>query len=109
MSALPNTDISPVLPNSWDTATQRVGDLLDILIAIRIDVGHSANGVDASPALGPAEMHAVRMLLGDAIASAKEVFEAAHHSASADVLCISPRSTRAIPIRRMAELSQTPF
>ena len=109
MSALPNTDISPVLPNSWDTATQRVGDLLDILIAIRIDVGHSANGVDASPALGPAEMHVVRILLGDAIASAKEILESAYQSATTDVVSISPRATKAIPIRRMAELSQTPF
>jgi len=109
MSALPNAGISPMLSNSWDAATRRVGDLLDILIAIRIDVGHSANGLDASPVLGPAEMHVVRILLGDAIASAKQIIESAHHSATADVVSISLRAAKTIPIRRMAELSQTPF
>jgi hypothetical protein len=86
-----------------------MGDLLDILIAIRIDVGHSANGLDASPALGPAEIQVVRILLADAIASATEILESAYQSATTDVVAISPRATKAIPIRRMAELSQTPF
>jgi hypothetical protein len=75
MSALPNTSISPALSNRWDTTTRRLGDLLDVLIAIRIDVGHSANGLDPSPAPGPEEMQVVRVLLDDAIASAKEMFE----------------------------------
>lgn len=34
-----------------EVATRRVCDLLDTLIAIRIDVGHGANGVAASPVL----------------------------------------------------------
>jgi hypothetical protein len=109
MSALPNTGISPALSNRSDTATRRLGELLDILIAIRIDVGHSANGLDASPALSPEEMRVVRVLFDDAIASAKEMFESAHHSATADVVPPFPHVIKAIPNRRMAELSQTPF
>jgi hypothetical protein len=80
MSAMPNIGISPALSSKWDTATRRLGDLLDTLIAIRMDVGHGANGVAASPALTPMQMQEVRALLDSAIASAKEMFDSIHNS-----------------------------
>ena len=108
MSALPSIGISPALSDKWDTPTRRLGDLLDTLIAIRMDVGHSANGIAASPALGPEQMREVRVLLDCAIASAKEMFDSIHHSGAMDVVPPFPRDRRAIPIRCMAEFSQTP-
>jgi hypothetical protein len=47
-----------------------MGELLDTLIAIRMGVGHSANGIAASPTLGPEQMREIRVLLDCAIASA---------------------------------------
>ena len=52
-----------------DTAAYRLGHLLDTLIAIRMDLGQSANGIAASPSLDPAGMQEVRMLLDRAVAS----------------------------------------
>jgi hypothetical protein len=40
-----------------------MGELLDTLIAIRMGVGHSANGIAASPTLGPEQMREIRVLL----------------------------------------------
>jgi hypothetical protein len=81
MSALPGIGISPALSTRRDTATRRMGDLLDALIAIRMDVGHGANGVAASPALSPAQLKEIRALLDSSVASAKEIFEWMHNSA----------------------------
>ena len=71
-------------PSERETATRGMGDLLDTLIAIRIDVGHSANGVAASRVLGPEQMREVRVLLDRAIASTKEMFESTYRSLIAD-------------------------
>jgi hypothetical protein len=71
MSSLPQSSISPTSSFEREATTRRLCDLLDILVAIRIDVGDGANGIAASPALGPAEMREVRVLVDRAIASAK--------------------------------------
>ena len=63
MSALPGIGISPAPSNERNIAARRLGDLLDTLIAIRMDVGHSANGIATSPMLEPKQMHGVRVLL----------------------------------------------
>ena len=73
MSSLPGSNISPTSSYERDATTRRLCDLLDTLVAIRIDVGHGANGIAASPALGPAEMREVRVLVDRAIASAKDL------------------------------------
>src|SRR5450432_4270153 len=99
MSALPSIGISPALSNKWDTATRRLGDLLDTLIAIRMDIGHSANGIAASPALGPEQMSEVRVLLNHAIGSTREMFDSIHASAAAGVMPPFPRNRSAMPIR----------
>jgi hypothetical protein len=99
MSALPSTGISPALSNKWDTATRRLGDLLDTLIAIRMDIGHGANGVAASPALTPAQLQEVRAMLDSAVASAKEMFDSIHNSAPAGVLSSLPRDRSMISTR----------
>jgi hypothetical protein len=70
--------------NQRDTDARRMGDLLDVLIALRIDVGHSANGLAASPTLGPQEMREVRLLLDCAIASAKEILDSIPYSLASD-------------------------
>jgi hypothetical protein len=105
MSALPS--ISPAPSNKWDTGACRLGDLLDTLIAIRMDVGHSANGITASPALGPEQMREVRVLLDCAIALAKEIFDSIHLSPTSDVVAPSPHDRRAAP-KRTAQVGQTP-
>ena len=66
--------------NRRDTDARRMGDLLDILIALRMDVGHSANGSAASPTLGPEQMREVRVLLDCAILSAKEILDSIPYS-----------------------------
>ena len=68
------------LSNKWYTATRRLSDLLDILIAVRMDVGQSANEPDASPVLASEKLRVMRVLLDDAIASAKEIFESVYYS-----------------------------
>ena len=52
-------------------------DLLDTLIAIRIDVGHGANGMAASPALDAKQLQGIRLMLGRAIASTKDLLGSA--------------------------------
>ena len=83
MSTLPSTEIS-VASSNERAGLHAVGDLLDALVAIRIDVGHSANGIAASPALGLEQMREVRALLDYAIASAKEIFNSIHFSLASD-------------------------
>jgi hypothetical protein len=107
MSALPSIGISPAPSNKWDTAAHRLGDLLDTLIALRMDVGHGANGIAASPPLGPEQMREVRVLLDCAIASTKEIFDSIHLSPTSDVEASSSRDRRATP-KRTAEVGQTP-
>jgi hypothetical protein len=79
MSPLPDFCISPAPSNERDIDARHLGDLLDTLIAIRMDVGHNANGIAASPALGPQQMRELRALLDHAIASTKQVFESIHN------------------------------
>jgi hypothetical protein len=96
MSSLSGTVTSAV---TWerDVATRRLCDLLDTLIAIRIDVGHSANGVAASHTLGPAQMREVRVLLDRAIASTKQMFESTYRSLIADEAKPALQSEEASP------------
>jgi|SRR5450631_567226 hypothetical protein len=94
-------------PYKRDADTRRVSDLLDTLIAIRIDVGHSANGVAASPTLGSEQMREVRALLDQAIASAKEIFGSVYRSQSSDQVGPS-RHTRRVTLRCMAGVDRTP-
>ena len=89
-----------------EVATRRVCDLLDTLIAIRIDVGHGANGVAASPILSPEQLHDVRVLLDLAIASTKEIFESVCRSQNADQ--IDPSEHRGVTPRHTAAVDQTP-
>ena len=84
MSAYLRKGISSTRSNQRDTDARRMGDLLDILIAIRMDVGHNANGIAASPTLGPEQMREVRGLLDCAIASAKEIFDSIPYSLASD-------------------------
>ena len=101
------TDVSPPVLDR-DSAAYRLGDLLDTLVAIRIDVGHGANGIAASPTLGPAEMQEVRVLLDRAIASAKEIFESVYRSP--DSAQVGPtRQTRRVTLTRRAGIDRTPF
>jgi hypothetical protein len=110
MSSLPSAGVSPAPSNNTDTAARRLGDLLDTLIAIRMDVGHGANGIAASPAPGPEQLREVRALLDCAIASAKEIFGSLHLSAAADVAAPSPRDRGATPVRtRTPAFGQTLF
>jgi hypothetical protein len=74
----------PTPSNQRDTDARRMGDLLDMLIALRMDVGHSANGIAASPTLGPEQMREVRVLLDCAIASAKEILDSIPYSFVSD-------------------------
>lgn len=48
--------------NQKTTDARRMGALLDLLIALRKDVGHGAKGVAASPTLGLVQMRQVRAL-----------------------------------------------
>jgi hypothetical protein len=105
MSALPSIGISPRQSNEWGTAARHLGDLLDTLIAIRMDVGHSANGIAASPALGPEQMRGVRALLDSAIASTKEMFDSAHFSSDSGVASPSPRPAAQLLIDRMVAIA----
>jgi hypothetical protein len=61
-----------------------MGELLDTLIAIRMGVGQSANGIAASPTLGPEQMREIRVLLDCAIASAKEILDSIPYSLALD-------------------------
>ena len=106
MSSLPGTDNLSALYKS-DAVTRGVCELLDTLIAIRIDVGHSANGSAASPTLTAEQMREVRALLDHAIATTKEVFGSIHRSPASDDVGASRRDRRAKP-RRMAGVGQTP-
>jgi hypothetical protein len=103
MSSLSGTDNLSALYKS-DATTRRVCDLLDTLIAIRIDVGHSANGIAASPTLSAEQMREVRALLDHAIATTKEIFGSIHRSAVSEGA--SRRHQRVKP-RRMAGVGQT--
>lgn len=106
MSSPFTTDVSPLLLER-DSAAYRLGDLLDTLVAIRIDVGHGANGIAASPSLGPAGMQEVRVLLDRAIASAKEIFESVYRSPDSDQIG-PPRQTRRLTLRRRTGVDRTP-
>jgi len=54
-----------------DSTERQLCDLLDTLVAIRIDLGHDANGIAASPILTPEAMREVRALVADALASTR--------------------------------------
>ena len=86
-----------LLPSSENLApspiARSLGDILDVLIAIRMDVGHSANGVAASPTLLPEQMSEVRLLLARAIASTKEVFDSILWSDGSDLMARVPASS----------------
>ena len=48
-------------------------DLLDTLVAMRLDFGTNAEGKAAALALGPEKMEGIRKLLDQAIASTKDI------------------------------------
>ena len=85
MNLLPSSDTSAPSP-----LARRLGDILDVLVAIRMDVGHSANGVAASATLLPEQMSEVRLLLAHAIASTKEVFDSILWSDGSNVMAPLP-------------------
>jgi hypothetical protein len=108
MSALPSISISPSLSNKWYTATRRLSDLLDILIAVRMDVGQSAD----EAVLASEKLRVIRLLLDDAIASAKEIFASTHYSEASrtsDIVQPLRRTPRPVPTRATAELGQAPL
>jgi hypothetical protein len=78
MSPLPSFGISPAPSNERDIDALRLGDLLDTLIAIRMDVRHHADGVAAWSGPGPQQMRELRILLDRGIALAKAVFDSIH-------------------------------
>ena len=83
MATFPKSVLSAA-SNQRDIDACRMGDLLDMLIALRMDVGHSANGIAASPTLGPEQMREVRVLLDCAIVSAKEILDSIPYSLASD-------------------------
>jgi len=80
MSALPRKGFLVAPSNKRVTDSRRLGGFLDTLIAIRMDVGQSANSISiaASSSSGAAQMREIRELLDVAIASAKEMFSSIH-------------------------------
>jgi hypothetical protein len=53
-------------------------DLLDTLVAMRMDFGTNAEGKAAAATLGPDKIQGVRDLLDRAIASTKDIIGALH-------------------------------
>jgi len=56
-----------------DSTARRLYDLLDTLVAMRIDFGTNAEGKAAALTLGPAKIAGIRTLLDVAIASTKDI------------------------------------
>jgi len=104
MSCVPGTDNQTAL-YTMDAATRRICNLLDTLIAIRIEVGHSANGSAASPTLSAEQMGEVRALLDHAIATTREIFGSIRRSAGSDG---PSRRDRRVTLRRKVGVGQTP-
>ncbi len=59
--------------HSSDANARELRALLDTMVALRMDLGHDANGVAASPPLGPSQMRAMRLTVDGAIRSIKDV------------------------------------
>jgi hypothetical protein len=53
-------------------------DLLDTLVAMRMDFGKNAEGKAAAHTLGPEKMDGIRALLDQAIASTKDIIGSLH-------------------------------
>ena len=58
---------------SSDANARELRALLDTLVALRMDLGRDANGVAASPPLGPSQMRAMRVTVDGAIRSIKDI------------------------------------
>ena len=56
-----------------DSAARRLYDLLDTLIAMRLDFGTNAEGKAAALTLGPEKIQAIRDMLDQAIASTRVI------------------------------------
>ena len=56
-----------------ESVTRELCALLDTLVALRMDLGHDANGTVASPTLGPSQMREIRLILDGAIVLAKDI------------------------------------
>ena len=56
-----------------DSAARRLYDLLDTLIAMRLDFGTNAEGKAAALTLGPEKIQAISNMLDQAIASTKVI------------------------------------
>ena len=59
-----------------DSAARRMYDLLDTLVAMRLDFGTNAEGKAAALTLGPEKMQAIREMLDQAIASTRVIIGA---------------------------------
>jgi hypothetical protein len=70
--------------DSQDANARRLYDLLDTLVAIRIDFGTNADGQAAEHTLGPAKMEGIRHLLDQAIASTKDIIGALERPLSSE-------------------------
>jgi hypothetical protein len=56
-----------------DSVTRDLCALLDTLVALRMDLGHDANGTAASPVPGPSQMREIRLILDGAIVLTKDI------------------------------------
>lgn len=61
-----------------DSTARRMYDLLDTLIAMRLDFGTNAEGKAAARTLGPEKLEGIRAMLDQAIASTKDIIGALH-------------------------------
>jgi hypothetical protein len=59
-----------------DSTARRMYDLLDTLVAIRMDFGTNVEGKAAALTLGAEKMEGIRALLDQAIASTKDIIGA---------------------------------
>jgi hypothetical protein len=60
-------------PHQRDSAARRLYDLVNTLVAMRLEVGTSVEGRAAALTLGPEKMEGIRKLLDQAIASTKDI------------------------------------
>ena len=56
-----------------ESTTHQLCNLLDMLVSLRIDLGHDANGVSESPLMGPEQMRAARLMVDQAISTVRSI------------------------------------
>ena len=73
-----------LVTNSSDMGTaRRLYDLLDTLVAMRMDFGSNTEGEAAAATLGPEKIDGIRALLDEAIAHTKDIIGAIDRPPSA--------------------------